>query len=124
MAPVTRLLARDHAPGAPQQQDDSLIHGTAKSAKIRKRPEPEKPDKQNTAPELEHLQALEAVNQREAPPAENIPDSLDTAPPAPLPSDRDVEMIDQSLSVLPEPQSLDEQLNHGLTVTEHEHSLH
>ncbi|ODM22045.1 hypothetical protein SI65_02891 [Aspergillus cristatus] len=114
MAPVTRLLARDHAPGTPQQQDDSPIHGTAKPAKIRKRPKPEKPDKQNTAPGLERLQALEAVNQRVAPPAESIQDNLDTAPPASLPSDRDIEMIDQTLSVLPEPQSPDEQLNHGL----------
>ena len=115
MAPVTRLLARDHAPGASQQQDESLIHGTAKSAKIRKRPKPEKPDKQNAAPGLEHLQALEAVNQREAPPAESIPDNLDTAPPASPPADRDIEMIDQTLSAPPEPQSPDEQLNHGLT---------
>ncbi|ODM23384.1 hypothetical protein SI65_00973 [Aspergillus cristatus] len=108
MAPVTRLLARDHAPGTPQQQDDSLIHGTARSAKIRKRPKLEKPDKQNTAPGLEHLQALEAVNQRETPPAESIPDNLDTALPASPLSDRDIEMIDQILSVLSEPQSPDE----------------
>ena len=71
MAPVTRLLARDHASGTPQQQDDSLIHGTAKSAKIRKRPKLEKPDKQNTAPGLEHLQALEAVNQKGTPDSEH-----------------------------------------------------
>jgi len=114
MAPVTRFSARDHAAGV-SQQDDSLIHGTAKSAKIRKRPKPEKPDKQNTAPGLEHLQALEAVNQREATPAASVPDDLDTTPPASPPSERDIEMIDQTLSALPEPQSPDEQLNHGLT---------
>lgn len=115
MAPVTRLLARDHAPGAPQQQDENLILGTAKSAKIRKRPKPEKSDKQHTTPGLERLQALEVVNQREAPPAESIPDNLDTAQPDLPPSERDREMVDQTLPVQPEPQSPDEQLNHGLT---------
>lgn len=115
MAPVTRLLARDHAPGAPQQQDENLILGTAKSAKIRKRPKPEKSDKQHTTPGLERLQALEVVNQREAPPAESVPDNLDTAQPDLPPSERDREMVDQTLPVQPEPQSPDEQLNHGLT---------
>ena len=99
MAPVTRHSARDRAPGTPQQRDNSLIHGIAKPAGIRKRLKPDKPDKQKAAP------------------VESSPEDLDSTTPASLPPDMDMdtESIDQPPSALPEPQSPDGQLDHELT---------
>src|SRR5699024_9378539 len=99
MAPVTRFSARDRAPGTPQQRDNSLFHGIAKPAGIRKRLKPGKPDKQKT------------------PPAEGTPDNPDTTLPAALPPDMDMdtELIDRPTPALTEPQSPDGQLNHELT---------
>lgn len=101
MAPVTRCSARDRAPGTPQQQDNSLNHGFAKPAGIRKRLKPDKPDKQKAAP------------------VESSPKDLDTTTPAPLPldmnMDTDMELIDPPQSAPPEPQNPDGQLDHELT---------
>lgn len=115
MAPVTRLSARGHAPGASQQRDNSLIHGIAKSARIRKRPKPEKPDKQSIAPGPEHLHTLQLANQIEPSPAEIISDNLDATSPASPPPDMDMELTDRPPSALSEPQSPDGQLDHELT---------
>ena len=103
MAPVTRYSARDRAPGTPQQRDNSLIHGIAKPAGIRKRLKPDRPDKQKTAP------------------VESSPEDLDSTTPASLPPDMDMdtESVDQLPSALPEPQNpdgqLDQQPDHELT---------
>src|SRR5699024_10712057 len=81
------------------QRNNSLIHGIAKPAGIRKRLKPDKPDKQKAAP------------------AEIPPEDLDPTMPASLPPnmDMDTEPLDQPPSALPESQNPDGQLDHELT---------
>src|SRR5699024_8657045 len=91
--------ARDRAPSTSLQRDNSLIHGIAKSAGIRKRLKPDKPDKQKAAP------------------VESHPEDLDPTTPASLSPDMDMdtELTDQPPSALPEPQNPEGQLDHELT---------
>lgn len=114
MAPVTHHSAREHAPSVSQQRDNSLIHSMTKSAKIRKRPKLERPDKQTSVPGPEHLHSLQLANQSEPSPAESSSDDLDTTSPASTSPDIDTEMLDPPCSALPKPQNPDGQLDQEL----------
>ena len=114
MAPVTRHLAREHTPSMSQQWDNSLVHSTTKSAKIRKCLKLKSPDKQTSVPGPEHLHSLQLANQSKSSPAESSSDDMICTSPDSMPPGIDIEMLDPPCLALPKPQNPGGQLDQEL----------